>query len=346
LGAQGWADPGVAQPPVTFHVQLGQEHVLQGMEINRFFPGDLTVNAGDTIVFTQVTHEPHTVTFNAPSPLPESILARPDRSLAENPLVVLPWPAPAGPPAAPGTPIHLAVAFDGTGYVSSGFLMAPGDTYSVTFTKAGSYPYVCLIHASLMKGTITVNAADSLRPKTDAQYAQEAAQQIARLEQIAEQDLSAVQVPSPVSNADASSTYTVVTGVSDEKAGIDFPLYFGGQRLTVKVGDTVRWSMSRNMPGMPHTVTFLSGGEEPPLVLPQPQAGGPPLLLVNPKLAGPSPAGQAEYSGTGFFNSGIMVAGGPTPQGWSLKFVKPGVYHYICVFHDEEGMQGDIIVQP
>ena len=40
-----------------------------------------------------------------------------------------------------------------------------------------------------------------------------------------------------------------------------------------------------------------------------------------------------------------MVAGGPTPQDWSLKFTKPGAYHYICVFHDEEGMEGDIIVQ-
>ena len=345
FAARIWATPMAEQSPLTFHVQLGQEHVLEGIEINRFFPGDLTVNAGDTIIFTQVTHEPHTVTFNAPDRIPETILALPDHSLTENPQVVLPSPAPQGPPSAPGTPIHLAVAFDGTGYVNSGFLMAPGDTFSVTFAKAGTYPYVCLIHSAMMKGTITVNAADSVRPKTDAQYAQEAAEQIAQLEQTADKDLAAVQVPQAVKNADGSSTYTVFTGVSDEKAGVDFPLYFGGQKLTVKVGDTVRWSMSRNMPGMPHTVTFLSGGQEPPLVIPQPQASGPPLLLVNPQLAGASPADQVAYSGTGFANSGIMVAGGPTPQDWSLKFTKPGAYHYICVFHDEEGMEGDIIVQ-
>jgi len=104
--------------------------------------------------------------------------------------------------------------------------------------------------------------------------------------------------------------------------------------------------MSRNMPGMPRTITFLSGGEEPPLVIPQAKGDGPPVLLVNPQLAGPSPAGSAVYGGTGDFNSGIMVAGTPTPQDRSVKFVKPGEYHYICVFHDEQGMQGDIILQP
>jgi plastocyanin len=346
IGALGWASPQAQRPAATFHVQLGMEHAFEGVELNRFFPADLTVNAGDTIEFTQVTHEPHTVTFNAPSRVPEAILARSDHSLVENPEVVLPSPAPQGPPAAPGTPMHLAVRFDGTGYVNSGFLLTPGDTFSVTFTGPGTYPYVCLIHAMVMKGTITVNPADSARPMTDAQYAQAAEQQIAQLEQTAEADLAAVQVPQPGKNADGSSTFTVYSGVSDEKAGIDLPLYFGGRRLAVKVGDTVHWTMSRNMPGMPHTITFLSGGEEPPLVIPQAQAGGPPVLLVNPRLAGPSPAGQAVYSGTGYFNSGIMVAGTPTPQDWSVKFTRPGEYHYICVFHDEEGMQGDIIVQP
>jgi plastocyanin len=346
LGALGWASPQAEQPAVTFHVQLGMEHALQGVEINHFFPADLTVNAGDTIEFTQVTHEPHTVTFNAPSRVPEAIEARADHSLVENPQVVLPTPAPQGPPAAPGTPMHLSVGFDGTGYVNSGFLMTPGDTFSVTFLQPGTYPYVCLIHATMMKGTVTVNPAGSVRPMTDADYSRLAQQQIARLEQTAESDLAAVRVPQPVKNSDGTSTYTVLSGVSDEKAGIDFPLYFGGRRLVVKAGDTVHWTMSRNMPTMPHTVTFLSGGEEPPLVIPQTQGDGPPVLLVNPKLAAPSPAGHAVYDGTGYFNSGIMVAGTPTPQDWSVKFSRPGEYHYICVLHDEQGMQGDIVVLP
>jgi len=147
--------------------------------------------------------------------------------MVENPQLVLPSPAPQGPPPAPGTPLDLAVSFDGTGYVNSGFLMTPGDTFSVTFVRPGTYPYVCLIHATMMKGIITVNPAGSDRPMTDAQYANAAEEQVARLEQAAEADLAAVRVPQPTKNADGSSTFTVLSGIGDEKAGIDFPLYFG-----------------------------------------------------------------------------------------------------------------------
>jgi len=49
-------------------------------------------------------------------------------------------------------------SFDGTGYHNSGFLGLPpeigqafglhGDSYDLTFTKAGEYPYYCILHAS------------------------------------------------------------------------------------------------------------------------------------------------------------------------------------------------------
>lgn len=34
--------------------------------------------------------------------------------------------------------------------------IAPGGSYSFTFAETGSYPYFCLIHVGLMRGTITV----------------------------------------------------------------------------------------------------------------------------------------------------------------------------------------------
>ncbi len=37
-------------------------------------------------------------------------------------------------------------------------VLAPGATYTHTFTVAGSYGYWCSIHTTLMTGTITVNA--------------------------------------------------------------------------------------------------------------------------------------------------------------------------------------------
>ena len=58
-----------------------------------------------------------------------------------------------------GTVDSSNVAHPSNGPLNSGFKSA-GQSYSYTFTKAGTYPYFCEIHAdSQMKGTITVVAA-------------------------------------------------------------------------------------------------------------------------------------------------------------------------------------------
>jgi plastocyanin len=52
---------------------------------------------------------------------------------------------------------HTATAGDGTFDTGT---IAPGDTASVTFAKAGTYAYTCTIHPA-MTGTIVVEAASS-----------------------------------------------------------------------------------------------------------------------------------------------------------------------------------------
>ncbi|MFN8535239.1 MAG: hypothetical protein U0556_17010 [Dehalococcoidia bacterium] len=65
--------------------------------------------------------------------------------------------------------------------------------------------------------------------------------------------------------------------------------------LTIRVGDTV--SFTRNTPGPPHTVTFLSGAPAPEAFIPVP--GAPPgAMMGNP--AAVAPAGGRVYSGRGF----------------------------------------------
>jgi hypothetical protein len=73
-----------------------------------------------------------------------------------------PVPQKAGPPLMTINP-KAALPFggptyDGTGYVSSGFL-TPHENYparyTLTFTKPGTYSYDCLVHPG-MDGTITV----------------------------------------------------------------------------------------------------------------------------------------------------------------------------------------------
>jgi hypothetical protein len=55
-------------------------------------------------------------------------------------------------------------SFDGTGYVNSGFIgtgeeATGGRSYSLTFTKAGTYAYLCVLHADQgMAGVVEVVA--------------------------------------------------------------------------------------------------------------------------------------------------------------------------------------------
>jgi plastocyanin len=83
-----------------------------GMKNIQFQPGDLTVDAGETITFTNNESIPHDVAkTKGPGPNFES-----------------------GPEGG----------------------MSEGDTYELTLKNAGSYDYVCRVHAPGMAGTITV----------------------------------------------------------------------------------------------------------------------------------------------------------------------------------------------
>lgn len=121
----------------------------------RFLPDTLTVNAGDTVRWTDRSAvEPHTVTFlGGAAPLdlvvPEPRAGGPPK-LVINPAIV----APAGPSV-----------YRGQGYANSGALGADFGkytkltTYELTFATPGTYPYYCALHGSPtmgMRGTVTV----------------------------------------------------------------------------------------------------------------------------------------------------------------------------------------------
>lgn len=96
-------------------------------EMMSFSPNQLTVRAGDTVVFENTDTYPH------------SIVA--DPTLAVNPAnVSLP---------ASAKPFHSG-------------LLSSGQTYSFTLTVPGTYQYVCGKHEKMgMKGQIVVLAADN-----------------------------------------------------------------------------------------------------------------------------------------------------------------------------------------
>lgn len=116
----------------SHHIYIGTSDE-QAM-VMRFIGSNATISVGDSITFDMGQNMipiPHTVTFG-PEP---------------------PGPFPVGNPN----------AYDGTAPLSSGILLPPGfgppgrSTYTVTFTKAGTFAYKCMLHDSMgMSGTITV----------------------------------------------------------------------------------------------------------------------------------------------------------------------------------------------
>jgi len=131
----------------------------------RFSPMNLTINAGDTVEWTQGDVDtPHTVTL---------------MSGAKEPELVLVEPQPAGPPKLVLNPVVLAPAgsttYSGKDYFNSGFIWGtqvpiPGPrTYSLVFDTPGTYEYICVLHDQMgMYGQITVLAkgAPAVLPAT------------------------------------------------------------------------------------------------------------------------------------------------------------------------------------
>lgn len=101
--------------------------------VNRFTPGSIVVKVGDSVSFDMSRNAfpvPHTITFGPP---------------------------PANPFAPTGDPAN----FQG-GALSSGVILPPGfgpppNAFTVKFTKAGTYSFVCLLHAGMgMVGQVVV----------------------------------------------------------------------------------------------------------------------------------------------------------------------------------------------
>ena len=109
----------------------------------RFTPKTLTINQGDSVMWTQLNPmEIHTVSILAAGQIPPELLLP---GFIINPVVALP---------------SGIDGYRGTGYYNSGILI-PGATYTLKFKKPGIYKYLCLIHDELkMIGYIKVKKSE------------------------------------------------------------------------------------------------------------------------------------------------------------------------------------------
>jgi plastocyanin len=124
----------------NFTVLVGGNDSAYNAELQGFFPQNITIHVGDMVTWKQNTLDIHTVTFTpGMNKTPDLIVPVPGKngSLMINPIVAFPV-APKGG------------MYNGSTYANSA-IMGPDDTqsknFSLTFTKAGTYRYVCVVHA-------------------------------------------------------------------------------------------------------------------------------------------------------------------------------------------------------
>jgi plastocyanin len=151
----------------------------------------------------------------------------------------------------------------------------------------------------MMKGKVKVQAAGTAYPKTQEQIDAEAAKHLAADMELAlkagQKAGNVVALPGP----NGTTRYEIKMGNGDGNIAL---MRFISTNLTIHAGDSVDWT--KGDVETPHTITFLSGGEEPELVLVEPQQRGPAKFVLNPMVL--APAGGKVYSGKGYCNSGFI----------------------------------------
>jgi plastocyanin len=136
---------------------------VSNAEVEQFLPANVQAKIGQKVSWTILG--PHTITFGAPATIPPIITIAPDGSVHGNQQAGAPSPAPSSPPLAAnpnGPPQPQTIdggTYDGTGFHNSGVQASfpPGlITYTLTFTKSGTFAYACMIHPG-MTGIVTVS---------------------------------------------------------------------------------------------------------------------------------------------------------------------------------------------
>jgi plastocyanin len=334
-----------AEKSKTFTVLVGAEDVSQGATVVAFFPDTVRIHVGDTVHWQRNANEIHTVTFLAGTPLPLFTIPAPPG---------LPSPRMRNPVTAfPTVPANGQ--YDGTTFANSGiFGPDPGifqgvQSFDLTFTKPGTYNYICAVHGVAMSGKVIVVARDVDIPspsKVNAEATRLIADALAQVP--AAIALGNAEVPAPTPNPDGTTTFHVLVGFDMGQLGL---VHFFPTQLTVHPGDTVEWALSKEDHG-PHTITFLNGNPSPDDLLVVPQPNGPPLLLVNPAVLFPQNPGQPLTS-DGIHSSGLLSPVLPGfPKSFSLKIgdinnddnnlQEP----YVCLLHDSSGMKAVLHIVP
>lgn len=263
----------------TWHVHVGEQSANGAIQGMQFLPGEIWIDAGDTVHWTADSMEPHTVSFLAVNQLPGAF-------------------SPADPTMTMQTPqrsIGTPGEIRNSGILSTLQLaeLPPAITsYNLTFTRPGDYPYYCFLHGAPMKGVVHVASAGTAYPHMqrfyDTQFRAGQAAVIADGRGLMRDTLA------------QSSSHHVLVGALDNMAMV---MRFMRSEVVIRRGQTIDFDASANQGApVPHTVTF---GPEPPAPFPV----GEPTNFIGGALssgviptAGPGAHFRVTFKKTGVFH--------------------------------------------
>ena len=125
------------------------------VSINEFFPATVNAKVGKPVTWTDQGWT-HTVSFNVPKYFPIFTVAKSGDvhwdAKSYKPQVWTAPPIPQGSgPSNPPPPRNIDVGtWDGTGGFHSSGMLVPGDTFTVTFSKPGTYLFACVLHPPMV----------------------------------------------------------------------------------------------------------------------------------------------------------------------------------------------------
>ena len=311
--------------------------------LDDFFPGKVTINAGDTITFSSAVF--HSAAYG----------------LKQQPAFVLADPKKAKYTAlddAAGKPFHFVglskSIYNGEAFApfgpktvsgktptSSGGLSPAGPnakpaTYTYAFPQAGTFKLICTVHPG-MKATVVVKPAGAKVPMTPTQVSAQALQEVN----------AAWAKAKGVADAAKPPKNTVYMGV-----GKDVTIFaYYPSKLSVKAGTTV--TFVNKSPAEPHNVAFgpkkyIQGVQKKTDLFPGPP--GAPNQVAPFLVYGSEPKGQYRFDGgthgNGFLVTPLTIGAGSglsMPQSSKVTFTEPGTYKYFCWIHGPD-MGGQVTV--
>src|SRR5438034_11485047 len=245
----------------TWHVSVGGQSPDGAVQGEAYHPHVITVDVGDTVVWTLGSGEPHTVTFFGTGPIPPDCLAASDFSPC---------------------PVPLPSPYDGSSFAVSGLMLPPGfnwdnsfplphgnDMFSLTFGNPGAYIYQSVVQAG-MQGVVVVHPAGTPYPFTQQEYSVQARQQLQADLNSARQALASFRQPETTTGPDNTVIHYVASGVDAPETTTQSLAPTGGSSVTgtaslaVSVSSisstlSVKVSLSGSTPGQSYSPTINYG---------------------------------------------------------------------------------------